>query len=134
MRGTRSSGLLVGAAALGLAIAGSAATSGQKPEPMPGVLHEHPAIQYISRPTTDRVANLNQALAAGGRALQRDDRTGYLRAVLEALDVPEGSQLLVFSKTGVQSRYTSPQNPRALYFNDSVAVGYIAGAPMLEVA
>src|SRR5260221_14217948 len=125
---------LVSAAALYVVSASSALTAGQKPAPMPGVLHEHPAIQYISRPTTDRVANLNQALAAGGRALQRDDRTGYLRAVLEALDVPEGSQLLVFSKTGVQSRYTSPQNPRALYFNDSVAVGYIAGAPMLEVA
>jgi hypothetical protein len=134
MRGTWRGPLLVSAAALYIAIAESALTSGQKPEPMPGVLHEHPAIQYISRPTTDRVAKLNQSLAAGGRVLPRDDRTGYLRAVLEALDVPEGSQLLVFSKTGVQSRYTSPQNPRALYFNDSVAVGYIAGAPMLELA
>ncbi|MBI3401554.1 MAG: hypothetical protein HY048_09060 [Acidobacteria bacterium] len=126
--------LLVSAAVLYFAIAAGALTSGQKPAPMPGVLHEHPAIQYIGRPTTDRVATLNQSLAAGGRALQRDDRTGYLRAVLEALDVPEGSQLLVFSKTGVQSAYTSPQNPRALYFNDSVAVGYIAGAPVLELA
>jgi hypothetical protein len=122
------------AAALYVAGASSALTSGQKPAPMPGVLHEHPAIQYISRPTTDRVAKLNESLGEGGRALQRDDRTGYLRAVLDALDVPEGSQLLVFSKTGVQSRYTSPQNPRALYFNDSVAVGYIAGAPVLELA
>jgi hypothetical protein len=54
--------------------------------------------------------------------------------VLEALGVPVESQLLVFSKTGVQSRYTNPQNPRALYFNESVAVGYIAGAPVLELA
>jgi hypothetical protein len=133
MRGTWSGRLLVSAAALYAAIAGGALTSGQKPEPMPGVLHEHPAIRYLG-PTTDRVAILAQAVAHGERSLHRDPRTGYLRAVLEALGVPVESQLLVFSKTGVQSRYTNPQNPRALYFNESVAVGYIAGAPVLELA
>ena len=134
MRGTWRGPLLVSAAALYVASASSALTSGQKPEPMPGVLHENPTIQYISRPTTDRVAKLNQTLAQSGRSLQRDPKTGYLRSVLEALGVPEESQLLVFSKTGVQSRFTNPQNPRALYFNDSVAVGYIAAAPVLELA
>ena len=80
------------------------------------------------------MAKLNQALAHGGRSLQRDDRTGYLRPVLEALGVPIDSQLLVFSKTGVQRAYTSPHNPRALYFDPSVAVAYVPGAPLLEVA
>jgi len=99
-----------------------------------GVLDEHPSIQYAVRPTSDRVAALNRTLAHGGRALARDSRTGYLRAVLEALDVPAESQLLVFSKTGVQRAYTSPHHPRALYFNRSVAVGYVPGAPLIEVA
>src|SRR5256885_475239 len=117
MGGTPRGRLLSSAAMLYVAIAAGAVTSGQKPAPMPGVMHEHPAIQYMSRPATDPVATLNRALSDGGRTLQRDDRTGYLRAVLTALDVPEGSQLLVFSKTGVQSRWTSPRNPRALYFN-----------------
>jgi hypothetical protein len=134
MRGTWRGRLLVGAVALPAAIAGSALTSGQKGEPMAGVLHEHPAIQYVSRPTTDRVAKLNQALARNERSLPRDPRTGYLLSVLDALGVPAESQLLVFSKTGVQSAYTSPRNPRALYFNESVAVGYVAGAPVLEIA
>jgi hypothetical protein len=40
----------------------------------------------------------------------------------------------VFSKTGVQRDYTGPATPRALYFNTSVVVGYIAGAPLLEIA
>ncbi len=42
--------------------------------------------------------------------------------------------MLVFSKTGVQRTYISPRNPRALFFNESVAVGYVPGAPVIEVA
>ena len=125
--------LLISASALGIAIVNSASTSGQQ-EPWHGVLDEHPDIQYASRPTTDRVARLNVALAQSGRALQRDSRTGYLLAVLEALGVPVESQLLVFSKTGVQRAYTSPRNPRALFFDQSVAVGYTPGAPVIELA
>lgn len=84
--------------------------------------------------STDRVAALNLALSAGSVSLARDERMGYLRSVLSALDVPEESQLLVFSKTGAQRAHTSPKNPRALYFNQSVAVGYVPGAPSLELA
>jgi hypothetical protein len=54
--------------------------------------------------------------------------------VLEALDISLDSQLLVFSKTGVQRAYTSPRNPRSLFFNESVAVGYVPGAPVIELA
>jgi len=100
----------------------------------PGVLHEHPAIQYATRPTTDRAAKLNGAIAGGAKTLARDARTGYLRPLLDALGVPVESQLLVFSKTGVQRAHTSPQTPRALYFDQSVVVGYVPGAPVIEIA
>ena len=40
---------------------------------------------------------------------------------------------MVFSKTGLQGRLTSPSNPRALFFNDRVVVGYVRGAPVLEL-
>jgi hypothetical protein len=126
--------LVAGAAALGIAIASSTLTSGQKPEPSAGVLDEHPSIQYAIRPTTDRLAKLNQALGHGGRSLQRDARTGYLLPVLDALGVPAESQLLVFSKTGVQRAHTGPRNPRALFFDESVVVGYVPGAPVIELA
>lgn len=86
------------------------------------------------QPPANRVAALNDALASGRRTLARDARTGYLAPVLEALGVPPESQLLVFSKTGVQREYTSPRNPRALYFNESVVVGYNPGAPVIEIA
>src|SRR5712671_6021954 len=132
MSGTRR--LLAGAAALGMAAAGGALMSGQNQETWAGMLNDHPAIQYASRPTTDRVSKLNQALAHGGRSLQRDARTGYLLPVLEALGVPVESQLLVFSKTGVQRAHISPRNPRALFFDQSVVVGYVPGAPVIELA
>jgi hypothetical protein len=103
-------------------------------EGWPGVLDEHPAIEYAARPTSDRVGRLNAALANHARTLTRDPRTGYLASLLDALNVPKESQLLVFSKTGVQRAFTSPQTPRALYFSDSVVVGFVPGAPMIEVA
>jgi len=98
-----------------------------------GVLHEHPAIQYAVRPAIDRVAKLSEAIARG-RVLQRDARTGYLLPVLNALGVPVESQLLVFSKTGLQRALIGPQRPRALFFDESVAVGYVQGAPVVELA
>jgi hypothetical protein len=121
-------------AASALAATALARASAQERPPFPGMLDEHPAIQYAVRPTTDRVSRLNEALARGTMSLARDTRTGYLRSVLGALHVPEESQILVFSKTGIQRDYTSPSNPRALYFDESVVVGYIAGAPALEIA
>jgi hypothetical protein len=121
-------------AAMAAAFAASAALFGQQAEEWHGVLHEHPAIRYGTRPTTDRVAVLNASMSDGSRALTRDSQSGYLRAVLGALGIPIESQLLVFSKTGVQRAHTSPHNPRALFFDRSVVVGYIPGAPAIEVA
>jgi hypothetical protein len=126
-----------GTLAAGLAAAATAvmaAATGQSVRSSAIVLDEHPAIQYASHPTTDRVAKLNDALRQGTRTLHRDPQTGYLRATLDALGIAVDSQILVFSKTGVQREYTSPRNPRALYFDRSVAVGYVPGAPMLELA
>ncbi|MEZ5292789.1 MAG: hypothetical protein R2745_17035 [Vicinamibacterales bacterium] len=98
-----------------------------------GVLDEHPAIEYAMRPTTDVVGALNARLASGERTLAFDAADGYLRPLLAALDVPVASQMLVLSRTGVQREVTRPANPRALYFNEQVAVGYIRGAPFLEL-
>lgn len=124
--------LSMAAAVLALSLAARAAD--QAPVPFPGMLDEHPAIQYASRPTTDAVARLNGALAAGSRTLAHEPGLGYLRAVLAALDVPAESQLLVFAKSGIQRAFTGPDTPRALYFNPRVVVGYIAGAPAIELA
>ncbi len=108
--------------------------SAQTPQVWHGVLDEHPLIQYASRPTTDRIAALMRAIADGQTTLEPDAKTGYLAPLLRALAIPAQTQVLVFSKTGVQAAFTGPQNPRALYFDDTVVVGYIPGAPIVEIA
>ena len=59
---------------------------------------------------------------------------GYLKSVLDALDVPVASQTLVFSETSLQYEHINAANPRALYFNDRLAVGWVRGADSLELA
>lgn len=95
---------------------------------------DSPAIEYATRPTTDAVSQLNLKIRQGSVRLKFDQQHGYLRSVLQALDVPIESQLAVFSKTSFQMYRISPSNPRSLYFNDSVAVGWVRGGPIVEVA
>ena len=95
---------------------------------------EDAAIGYATQPTTDVVASLNRRLAAGAQSLAFSADQGYLPAVLEALGVARNTQLLAFSRTSLQRQYIEASNPRALYFNDTVAVAFIRGAPLLELA
>src|SRR5712691_63306 len=119
---------------VGALVGGTAAAMGQLTErPLASAL-AHPAIGYYTRPTHDLVAELSRHLEDGDVRLSFDEGTGYLRSVLDALHVPVESQMLVMSKTGVQGLYTGPANPRAIFFNDAVTVGYIRGAPLVELA
>ena len=95
---------------------------------------KHPAIQYLTQPTHDAVADLARRIDAGTTGLTFDKQSGYLGSVLDALHVPISSQMLVMSKTGVQGLDTGPENPRAIFFTDSVTVGFIRGASLLEFA
>ncbi len=112
----------------------TAAVRGQLTErPLTGGLG-HPAIEYNTRPTHDLVAELSRRVESGETRLPFDEVSGYLRPVLDALQVPIESQILVMSKTGVQGLHTGPANPRAIYFTDAVTIGFIRGAPLLELA
>jgi len=100
----------------------------------PSALRNHPAVAYQTAAASDAVVRLNGRLARGELAFPFEPGTGYLRALLAAMDVPVESQLLVYSKTSFQARRISPANPRALYFNDTVAVGWVRGGEVLELA
>lgn len=92
-----------------------------------------PAIDY-DRPTLDVVADLIRKVDDGTVKLRYEGSGGYLRSVLEALQVPVSSQSVVFSKTSLQQHYISPSNPRAIYFSDNVIVAFVRNAPLLEIA
>jgi hypothetical protein len=52
---------------------------------------------------------------------------------LRALRVPVESQIAVFAKDSVQARRIERGNPRTLFFNDSVVVGWVRGG-FIELA
>ncbi len=82
----------------------------------------------------DPIAALAAELNAGGRPLtfSRADK-GYAPSLLRYLKAPEDSQVLVFSKTSLQVDFIKPTSPRAIYFTDGLAVGFIPGAPLIEM-
>lgn len=93
----------------------------------------HPAIHY-DQPSDDPVARLEKRLESGSIQLDfAPGGWGYLPAVLQQLGISIDSQVLVFSKTSIQLPRISPRTPRAIYFNDEVAVGYIQNGEVLEL-
>ncbi|MGD1070082.1 MAG: hypothetical protein ABSB15_08065 [Bryobacteraceae bacterium] len=95
---------------------------------------EHDAIQYSKGPVDDAVARLQQRMDSGQVRLRYEHEFGYLRSVLKELNVSTTSQVLVFSKTSFQAPKIAPRTPRALYFNDSVTVGFVRTGEVLEFA
>jgi len=95
---------------------------------------DHPAIQYAQAPS-DPVARLEKRLESGEAKLDFAPTSwGYLPAVLKQFGIQTDSQVLVFSKTSIQTNHISPRTPRAIYFNDEVAVGYVQGGDVLELS
>src|SRR5271165_7579829 len=75
----------------------------------------------------DPVAELGRRIEQGTATVRFDADRGYLPWLLEALEIPAESQMLVFSKTSVQGIRIGPNTPRMLFFSDSVALGTIRG-------
>jgi hypothetical protein len=119
---------VLAAAALVALVAAAAAQPADQPIDL-----DHPAIGYRTAPRTDRAAQLNRRLQAGQAQLRYDDRGGYLRSLLEALDIPVESQIALFSTTSLQGNRISQSTPRTIFFNDSVAVAWMQGG-FIEVA
>ena len=91
-------------------------------------------IRYDAPPLKDPVARLQQRMEQGQARLEYTAPGGYLLSVLKQLHVQPSSQTLVFSKTSFQFQHISPANPRALYFNDDVYVGWVQGGEVMEVS
>jgi hypothetical protein len=90
-------------------------------------------INYSQKEANGPVAELQKRIDHGEAKLEFDPAHGYLPALLKELGISETSQMLVFSKTSFQRERIFPQTPRALYFADEAYIGYIPGAPLLEL-
>jgi len=114
-------------------VVGAAALRGQRRDAFVAN-RDNTAIAYSTGPVADEITALNARLASKAESLTFDEKSGYLPAVLRALKVPASSQALVFSETSFQSSLINMHNPRAVFFNDHVAVGFVRGGHILEVA
>lgn len=113
-------------------VAGCAAT--ERMEETFGLPLDHKAIQYNEGPATDPAAKLIQDVESGKTTLtwQRGG-WGYLLSLLDKLKIDTNSQVLVFSQTSIQAEHISTRTPRAIYFNDTVSVGYVEKGEVLEI-
>src|ERR1700728_1322293 len=92
------------------------------------------AIQYAG-PVSDSIAKLEKKRES--RKAKFDyapNGWGYLPAVLKQLNINIDSQVLVFSRTSIQTSHISPRTPRAIYFSDDTAVGFVQNGEVLELS
>jgi hypothetical protein len=95
---------------------------------------EKEPIRYSQATPSNRVSRLEERISSGQLHAVFDQRMGYLPWLLEQLEVPRSSQVLVFSKTSLQRNRIAPKTPRAIYFNDDVYVGYCQHGPVMEIS
>jgi len=91
-------------------------------------------LQYAKAEPDSAISQLQQRIDSGAARLEFDAKFGYLPALLRELRVPFSSQMLVFSKTSLQREHIFPENPRAIFFNDTTYLGWIPGAPLVELS
>ena len=85
-------------------------------------------------PPENAIEALQARMDAGEITLGFDENGhGRLRDVLKALDIPEESQVLPFSKSSLQFTHINPQHPRAVYFNDDISIGAVVDGDLLEI-
>ena len=95
----------------------------------------YPGVNYADADLDDRVTRLLAEIEMGKVTLAHDaEGRGYLDSLLAALEIDRSSQVLVFSKTALKTRFVTSQTPRALYFNDDTYVGFIQSSRSLEIA
>jgi hypothetical protein len=110
---------------LSLAVAGAASGSDD---------FEREPISYSRSKPDNRISRLQERIDAGLAKPIFDKYFGYARWLLGELQVPESSQVLVFSKTSLQRNRIAPKTPRALYFSDDLYLGYCQFGHVMEVS
>ena len=99
-----------------------------------GLLLALPVSRAQDKPSSNAVEALQKQLDAGTASLAfASDGHGYVPALLKALHIPRDSQLLVLSASSLQFDRIGPKTPRALYYQDDVALGTVLDGRLIEV-
>lgn len=129
----RTARLLAGLVLAGGLLRGAAEVPAQERPPQQEVArlpYRTGPIHYFAA-SDDPVARLQREWQARGDGVSRP---ASLAALLAALEISESSQLLVFARNARQGHQISPENPRAIYFNDQVSVAWTPGAKNFEIS
>ncbi len=86
---------------------------------------EKPPHNYWQHAPQDRFTKIKAALETGKVPLDRSSEKAFVVSLLNALEISPATQTLVYSTTSLQLSRISPRNPRALYFNEDVYVGWV---------
>ncbi|MEM1353571.1 MAG: hypothetical protein AAGC44_11715 [Planctomycetota bacterium] len=81
---------------------------------------------YLIDPTPNPRKVIFDALE-NGKLKNTGDDLAFLQKMLELTGVSSHSQVLVYSLTSHQDAIIRRNNPRAIYFNDEVYIGYVPG-------
>lgn len=95
--------------------------------------YESAPINYYDSEAVDKIEEFF-ANPENFKDWERSEPSSYLEDFLEAFEIPATSQSLVFSKTSLQASRIRPKNPRAIYFNDEIYVGWVPSGDLLEVS
>jgi hypothetical protein len=108
-----------------IACSGVLAASGAETAPARLGIY-NPLHKYETRAPDDRFSRFLKDWDQGkSNSIDLGGDLQFLRSLLNELEVPVSSQMLVFTATSLQKGLISARNPRALYFNDDTYVGYV---------
>ncbi|MFP6854885.1 MAG: hypothetical protein VB980_03815 [Opitutales bacterium] len=86
-----------------------------------------PPHDYQKRIPTDVFTRIKDDLQTGKIKLDQSSEKACVESLLRSLEISPSSQLLVFSTTSLQLSRISPANPRAIYFNEDLYIGWVPG-------
>jgi len=113
--------------ALAACLIGQALPASEKESEFPQASFRAEVHRYLEKEPRDPFSLIKTELESGSLSYDHEQPLGYLESLLEKLKISKYSQQLVFSTTSLQLSKISPRNPRAIYFNEDLYLGYVPG-------
>ncbi len=85
---------------------------------------------YYERTGTDSFSKLLTRKEKGDYDFGTETGLPLLRRMLQELNIPVSSQVLVYSQTSLQRKLVRPENPRAMYFDENIYLAVMAGGKL----
>ena len=83
--------------------------------------------EYSTRTPADAFSQIKDGIQTGAVKLDHSSSKAYLISLLRSLGISPSTQTLVFSTTSLQLSRISPSNPRSIYFNEDIYLGWVPG-------